>query len=113
MGRRAYADGAADVEAGDIPKREFGQTGEMLSVIGPGGVRLRMTTWEEATAIVRRCYDLGINYFDNSTTTGTVAQKKYTAQSCPRSAMTCLSRRSATNVVGKAPNESWMPASRA
>ncbi|NKB71065.1 MAG: aldo/keto reductase [Candidatus Latescibacteria bacterium] len=54
------------VKAGDIPKRLFGKTGEMLTVIGPGGARFRMVSWEEATAIVRRCYDLGINYYDNS-----------------------------------------------
>ncbi|MFZ1755490.1 MAG: aldo/keto reductase [Caldilineaceae bacterium] len=38
----------------------------MLTVIGPGGARFRMVSWEEATAIVRRCYDLGINYYDCS-----------------------------------------------
>ena len=54
------------MQAGDIPKREFGKTGEMLTVIGPGGARFRMVSWEEATAIVRRCYDLGINYYDCS-----------------------------------------------
>ena len=54
------------MKVGDIPKREFGKTGEMLTVIGPGGARFRMISWEEATAIVRRCYDLGINYYDNS-----------------------------------------------
>ena len=40
-----------DVKAGDIPKREFGKTGEMLTVVGPGGARFRMVSWEEATAI--------------------------------------------------------------
>lgn len=54
------------LKAGDIPKRAFGKTGEMLTVIGPGGARFRMTTWEEATAIVQRCVDLGINYYDCS-----------------------------------------------
>lgn len=54
------------MKAGDIPKREFGKTGERLTVVGPGGARLRMTSWEEATTIVRRCYDLGINYYDCS-----------------------------------------------
>jgi len=54
------------MKAGDIPRREFGKTGEMLTVIGPGGARFRMVSWEEATAIVRRCYDLGINYYDCS-----------------------------------------------
>ena len=53
------------MKAGDIPKREFGKTGEMLTVIGPGGARLHMASWEEAKDIVRRCYDLGINYYDN------------------------------------------------
>jgi aryl-alcohol dehydrogenase-like predicted oxidoreductase len=38
----------------------------MLTVVGPGGARFRMVSWEDATAIVRRCYDLGINYYDNS-----------------------------------------------
>ena len=61
MGRKT-----SDVKAGDIPKREFGKTGEMLTVVGPGGARFRMISWEEATAVVRRCYDLGINYYDNS-----------------------------------------------
>lgn len=54
------------MQAGDIPKREFGKTGDMLTVIGPGGARFRLVSWEEATAIVRRCYDLGINYYDCS-----------------------------------------------
>ena len=54
------------MKAGDIPKREFGKTGEMLTVVGPGGARFRMVSWEEAKEIVRRCYDLGINYYDNS-----------------------------------------------
>jgi uncharacterized protein len=54
------------LKSGDIPKRAFGNTGEMLTVIGPGGARFRMTTWEQATAIVQRCYDLEINYYDCS-----------------------------------------------
>lgn len=58
--------GTKGVKAGDIPKREFGRTGEMLTVIGPGGARFRMVSWDEAKAIVRRCYQLGINYYDNS-----------------------------------------------
>lgn len=54
------------LKAGDIPKRAFGKTGEMLTVVGPGSTRFRLISWEEATAITRRCYDLGINYFDTS-----------------------------------------------
>lgn len=66
MERRAFVDDSPAIKAGDIPKRPFGKTGEMLTVLGPGGARFRMVSWEEATAIVRRCYDLGINYYDNS-----------------------------------------------
>ena len=51
--------------AGDIPKRRFGKTGEMLTVIGPGGARFNlMRTLEEARKQVREAFDLGINYFD-------------------------------------------------
>ena len=66
MKRTASIGSASGVKAGDIPKRKFGKTGEMLTVIGPGGARFRMISWEEAIAVVRRCYDLAINYFDNS-----------------------------------------------
>ena len=43
---------ASELKAGDIPKRKFGNTGEMLTVIGPGGARFRMISWEEARAVV-------------------------------------------------------------
>jgi aryl-alcohol dehydrogenase-like predicted oxidoreductase len=66
MRRSVVVGGEEKVKAGDIPKRQFGKTGEMLTVVRPGGARFRMVSWEEATAIVRRCYDLGINYYDNS-----------------------------------------------
>ena len=48
----------------DIPKRVFGKTGEKLTIIGQAGGRFPMCTYEEAKAITRRAYDLGINYFD-------------------------------------------------
>lgn len=51
---------------GDIPKRAFGKTGEKLTVIGQAGGRFPLINFEEASAIVRRAYDLGINYFDNA-----------------------------------------------
>lgn len=56
----------AGVKAGDIPKRTFGKTGEQLTVIGQAGGRFPLIPFEEATAVVRRAYDLGINYFDNA-----------------------------------------------
>jgi aryl-alcohol dehydrogenase-like predicted oxidoreductase len=51
---------------GDIPKRTLGKTGEKLTVIGQAGGRLEMAGPEEAKAVVRRAYDLGINYFDQA-----------------------------------------------
>ena len=54
------------LKAGDIPKRIFGKTGEKLTVIGQAGGRFPLNTFEEAKAITRRAYDLGVNYFDNA-----------------------------------------------
>lgn len=51
---------------GDIPKRTFGKTGEKLTVIGQAGGRFPLINFEEASTIVRRAYDLGVNYFDNA-----------------------------------------------
>jgi predicted aldo/keto reductase-like oxidoreductase len=53
--------------AGDIPKRRFGKTGELLTVVGPGGARFDlMRTIEEARKQVREAYTLGVNYFDSA-----------------------------------------------
>ncbi|MEK7405933.1 MAG: aldo/keto reductase [Acidobacteriota bacterium] len=53
-------------KAGDIPRRAFGKTGEKLTIIGQAGGRFPFLTFEEATALTRRAYDLGVNYFDNA-----------------------------------------------
>jgi len=50
----------------DIPRRNFGKTGESLTVIGMAGGRLHMVSSDDAQTVVRRAYDLGINYFDNA-----------------------------------------------
>jgi uncharacterized protein len=55
---------AAKPKAGDIPKRVLGRTGEKLTIIGEGGARFHLIPFDEAKAVVRRAYDLGINYFD-------------------------------------------------
>jgi len=52
------------LEAGNIPKRVFGKTGERLTVIGQAGGRFPLCTDDEAKAITLRAYELGINYFD-------------------------------------------------
>ena len=57
---------ASTLKAGDIPKRTFGKTGERLTLIGQAGGRFGLISFEEATAITRRAYDLGVNYFDNA-----------------------------------------------
>lgn len=58
---------AAAVKSGGIPKRVFGKTGVSLTVIGQAGGRFPLTNdKDEARAVVRRAYDLGINYFDNA-----------------------------------------------
>ncbi|MCC6863004.1 MAG: aldo/keto reductase [Bryobacterales bacterium] len=54
----------AKPRAGDVPMRVLGRTGVKLTVIGQGGARFHLVPFEEAMAVVRRAYDLGINYFD-------------------------------------------------
>jgi uncharacterized protein len=57
----------AQVKASDIPTRVFGKTGERLTIIGQAGGRFPVVNDKaEARAIVRRAYELGINYFDNA-----------------------------------------------
>jgi len=47
-----------------IEKRSLGRTGEMLSIIGFGGIVVRDASPEEASRQVRKAIDSGINYFD-------------------------------------------------
>ena len=54
----------AKPRSGDIPKRVLGRTGEKLTIIGEGGARFHLVPFDEGKAVVRRAYDLGINYFD-------------------------------------------------
>jgi aryl-alcohol dehydrogenase-like predicted oxidoreductase len=54
----------AKPKSGDIPMRALGKTGEKLTVIGQGGARFHLVPFEEGKAVVRRAYDLGVNYFD-------------------------------------------------
>lgn len=51
-------------EKGKIEKRSLGKTGEMLSMIGFGGIVVSGVTAEEASASVKLAIDTGINYFD-------------------------------------------------
>jgi len=50
--------------AGDIPMRTLGRTGQKLTIVGMGGARFHLIPFDDGAALVRRAYDLGINYFD-------------------------------------------------
>jgi aryl-alcohol dehydrogenase-like predicted oxidoreductase len=56
--------------AGKIEKRSLGKTGEMLSVIGFGGIVVMDVPPEEASASVKMAIDAGVNYFDISPSYG-------------------------------------------
>lgn len=64
LGSRAAR--APKAKAGDLPKRKFGKTGVELTVIGQAGGRFPLISREEARNLVRRAYELGINFFDNA-----------------------------------------------
>jgi aryl-alcohol dehydrogenase-like predicted oxidoreductase len=49
---------------GKIEKRALGQTGEMLSIIGFGGIVVMNADSAEASSLVKIAIDSGINYFD-------------------------------------------------
>jgi aryl-alcohol dehydrogenase-like predicted oxidoreductase len=49
---------------GKLEMRSLGKTGEMLSMIGFGGIVVMNATPEEASAAVRLAIDSGVNYFD-------------------------------------------------
>jgi aryl-alcohol dehydrogenase-like predicted oxidoreductase len=44
--------------------RVLGRTGQKLTSIGMGGARFHLIPFQEGVALVRRAYDLGVNYFD-------------------------------------------------
>lgn len=49
---------------GKIEKRALGKTGEMISMIGFGGIVVDKATTEQAASRVKEAIDSGINYFD-------------------------------------------------
>ncbi len=55
---------------GKIEKRSLGRTGEMLSMIGFGGILVMNATTEQAAESVKLAIDSGINYFDVAPTYG-------------------------------------------
>jgi len=61
--------------AGKLEKRSLGKTGEMLSVIGFGGIVVMDVSPEEASASVKTAIDAGVNYFDISPSYGDAETK--------------------------------------
>jgi aryl-alcohol dehydrogenase-like predicted oxidoreductase len=55
---------------GKIEKRSLGRTGEMLSMIGFGGIIVKDATPAESADVVKLAIDSGINYFDVAPTYG-------------------------------------------
>lgn len=53
-----------DIKEGRLEKRPLGKTGEMLSLIGFGGIVVMDATKEQADARVGEAIDYGVNYFD-------------------------------------------------
>jgi predicted aldo/keto reductase-like oxidoreductase len=49
---------------GKIEKRSLGKTGEMLSMIGFGGIVVRGSTSTQASDVVKLAINAGVNYFD-------------------------------------------------
>jgi len=55
---------------GKLEKRSLGNTGEMLSMIGFGGILVMNATPDDATSVVKLAIDAGVNYFDVSPSYG-------------------------------------------
>lgn len=58
-----------------IPKRVLGNTGQMLSVIGFGGIMLNDNPQDFANELVAKAYDLGVNYYDIAPNYGNAQEK--------------------------------------
>ncbi|MBN2411467.1 aldo/keto reductase [candidate division KSB1 bacterium] len=58
-----------------FPKRELGKTGEMLSMIGFGGILVSDEEQANANNAVAKAFDRGINYFDVAPTYGNAEDK--------------------------------------
>lgn len=59
-----------EIRRGRLEKRVLGTTGEMLSIIGFGGIVVMDATTEQASARVGEAIDYGVNYFDVAPTYG-------------------------------------------
>ncbi|MCB1019450.1 MAG: aldo/keto reductase [Acidobacteria bacterium] len=63
----SFAAAATAGELGDIPKRKLGKTGLEVTIMSLGGARIgNLPDEKPALDVVRRCYDIGVNYFDTA-----------------------------------------------
>ena len=58
-----------------VPKRQYGRSKDMISVIGFGGIVVKNVTPEEASNYVSEAVDRGINYFDVAPTYGNAQER--------------------------------------
>jgi len=49
-----------------LKERILGRTGLKVRPLGFGGIPIQRVTEDEAIQVIRRCYELGINYFDTA-----------------------------------------------
>ena len=61
---------ASSSSPGSIPRREYGNTGVKLSIIGFGGIVVAGTEQELANRVVAEAIERGVNYFDFAPTYG-------------------------------------------
>ena len=61
---------SAQKTPGPLPRRPLGRTGELLSVIGLGGIVVSSETQAHANEVVREAFEGGVNYFDVAPTYG-------------------------------------------
>jgi len=58
-----------------LQKRRLGKTNLQVSIVGFGGTWISEISMEEAKKVVRRAFDLGINYFDTAKLDGDSEEK--------------------------------------
>ena len=58
-----------------MERRDYGKTGESLSVVGFGGIVVMETSPSDADRIVGRAFDRGINYFDVAPSYGNAEER--------------------------------------
>jgi len=58
-----------------LQKRKLGRTGLQVFIVAFGGTWLSQISMDEAVKVVRRAFELGINYFDTAKLDGDSEEK--------------------------------------